>query len=101
MGERQFLKNVGSLDDIKQGWWNFNKIFNRFTKNLVDIDQVVSDEEVVRAFITGLGTRNTTFNDIICVIPIYNPEEMMKSYVGLERSKDGWNPHKKEKKDHF
>lgn len=64
MGERQLLKNVSSMSNVQHGneesWQRYYKHFNKI---LADNDQVISEEEVVREFIRGLGLKGTAMKD--------------------------------------
>lgn len=94
MGEHQLLKYFCFLDDVRLVNEELLIYYNHFNKNLTDIDQVISEGEVIRAFIKDLGTKGTAMKDNHQGILIYNQEtlaEMLKSYRhgNVERARVG------------
>lgn len=67
------------------------RYYSCFYTNLVDIDQVVSEGEVVRVFMRSLGLKGVAVKDNHKVMPVHNPEELEKrveAYINMEQSKD-------------
>lgn len=55
MCECQLQNHVIFLDDVRQGETeSLAKYYSRFYKNLANIDQVIYEGEIVRAFMRGL-----------------------------------------------
>lgn len=92
MGEHQLFKIVAFLDDVHQGETeSLASYYSRVNKNLADIDQVISEEEVVRAFTSRLSPRGSVVNDNHKVMPVHNSEKLaktVKAYIDLERSEE-------------
>lgn len=62
--------------------------YSRFNKNLANVDQVITNGDVVRAIARGLGRRGNAVGETFRVTPVYTPGELAerdKEYIDLER----------------
>lgn len=88
MGERQLFKIVAFMDDVRHSETeSLTNYHSRFNKNLADIDQVISEEEFLRALSSGLRPRGIVVNDNHKVMPFHNPKKLakkVKAYIDLE-----------------
>lgn len=50
-----------------------------FNKNLSNIEEVITDGEVVQAIISGLGPRGRAVGNTFRVAPVYTPGELVES----------------------
>lgn len=93
MGEKKLLKGVGTLDHIKQkNDESLGDFDTKFNKELTGIDQVITGDETIRAFLRALGLRVSALYDNLSVIPVITVEEMavmVKSSIDLEITKEG------------
>lgn len=94
---------MGTLDHIKQrNDENLGDFYTRFNKELVGIDQVITDNETIRAFVRALGPTCSALYDSLSVIPVNTMEEMaarVNSYIDLEIAKEGRKTYKEMKKE--
>lgn len=83
VGERQFLKDVGYLNDVYQRQTeSLANYYNHFNRNLTKIDHVIIEWEIVQAFVRVMVLKGQAVKHTFRVTPAYNLEEL------AERVKD-------------
>lgn len=77
MGERQLLKDVRCLDDVRQQEdESLVSYYSCFNKNLANIDEVITYDEAVQALIRGLGPKGKVVGNTFKVAQIYTPRKL-------------------------
>lgn len=98
MGGMQLLKSMGTLDHINQrNYESLGDFYTMFNKELLGIDQVITGGETIHVLVGVLGPRVSALYDSPSVIPVNTVEEMVtrvKSYIDLEKAKEGRKVHK-------
>lgn len=92
VGERQFLKDVGCLDDVRQQEnESLASYYNRFNKYLANINQVITDGDVVRVFVMDLRCRRKAMGNTFRVAVFYTLGELaerVKAYINLKPAEE-------------